>query len=189
MTVFHEYASDAPHSVRYFTCKIWTSGIRCGVSEVSGNYSGPSVHNVLHYQLHATLSFRVYCVKFETNAHFECLFRVYIISSLRGGPNFQRESIFCSKIVTLWMFPPQNRSPRTVRSRIYGPPGPNIAAILGAPPAADGPTPVMAFRASVEAEKWARKDEADYAVSLSHRLGFLGELNNGTSLCMLGSKP
>ena len=39
----------------------------------------------------------------------------------------------------------------------------------------------MAFRASVEAEKWARKDEADYAVSLSHRLGFRGELNNGTS--------
>ena len=26
----------------------------------------------------------------------------------------------------------------------------------------------MAFRASVEAEKWARKDEADYAVSHSH---------------------
>ena len=43
---------------------------------------------------------------------------------------------------------------------MYGPPGPNIAAILG-------PTPVMAFRASVEAEKWTRKDEADYAVSLS----------------------
>ena len=38
--------------------------------------------------------------------------------------------------------------------------------------AADGPTHVMAFRVSVEAEKWARKDEADYAVSLSHRLGF-----------------
>ena len=57
------------------------------------------------------------------------------------------------------------------------------------PPAADGPTPVMAFQASVEAEKWARKDEADYAVSLSHRLGFRGELNNGTSSCMFGSKP
>ena len=71
MTVFHEYASEAPRSVRYFTCKIWTSGICCGVSEVSGNYSGPSAHNVLHYQLHATLSFRVYCAKFETNAHFE----------------------------------------------------------------------------------------------------------------------
>ena len=97
-TVFHEYASETPRSIRYFTCKIWTSGIRCGVSDVSGNYSGPSAHNVLHYQLHATLSFRVYCAKFETNAHFECLFRVYIISSLRGGPNFQRESIFCSKI-------------------------------------------------------------------------------------------
>ena len=38
--------------------------------------------------------------------------------------------------------------------------------------AADGPTPVMVFQASVEAKKWARKDEADYAVSLSHRLGF-----------------
>ena len=97
MTVFHEYASEAPRSVRYFTCN-WTSGIRCGVSEVSGNYSGPSAHNVLHYQLQATLSFRVYWAKFETNAHFKCLFRVYIISSLRGGPNFQRESTFCSKI-------------------------------------------------------------------------------------------
>ena len=50
------------------------------------------------------------------------------------------------------------------------------------PPATDGPALVMAFRASVEAEKWARKGEADYAVSLSHRLGFRGELNNGT-LC------
>ena len=40
----------------------------------------------------------------------------------------------------------------------------------------------MAFQASVEAEKWARKGEADYAVSLSHRLGFRGELNSGT-LC------
>ena len=36
---------------------------------------------------------------------------------------------------------------------------------------------VMGFRASVEAEKWARKDEADDAVRLSHRLGFRGELN------------
>ena len=98
MTVFHEYASEAPRSVRYFICKIWTSGIPCRVSEVSGNYSGPSAHSVLHYQLHATLSFCVYCAKFETNAHFECLFRVYIISSLRVGPNFQRESIFCGKI-------------------------------------------------------------------------------------------
>ena len=88
MTAFHEYASETPRSVRYFTYKIWNSGIRCGVSEVSGNYSGPSAHNVLHYQLHATLSFRVYCAKFETNAHFECLFRVYIISSPRDGPNF-----------------------------------------------------------------------------------------------------
>ena len=42
-------------------------------------------------------------------------------------------------------------------------------------PAVDGPTLGMA---SVEAEKWARKDEAVYAVSL--RLGFQGELNNGT---------
>ena len=57
------------------------------------------------------------------------------------------------------------------------------------PPAADGPTLVMAFRASVEAEKWARKDEADYAVSLSHRLGFRGELNNGTLCILFGSKP
>ena len=88
MTVFHEYAAEAPRSVRYFTYKIWTSGIRCGVSDVSGNYSRPSAYNVLHYQLHATLSFRVYCVKFETNAHFECLFWVYIISSLRDGLKF-----------------------------------------------------------------------------------------------------
>ena len=50
--------------------------------------TGPSAHNVLHYQLHATLSFRVYCAKFEMNTHFECLFRVYIISSLRDGPKF-----------------------------------------------------------------------------------------------------
>ena len=34
------------------------------------------------------------------------------------------------------------------------------------PPTADGPTPVMGFRATVEAEKWAGKDEDDYAVSL-----------------------
>ena len=133
MTVFHEYASEAPRSVRYFTCKIWTSGINCGVSEVSGNYSRPSAHNVLHHQLQATLSVRVYCAKFETNAHFECLFRVYIISSLRGGPNFQRESMFCTRSVTPWMVPPQNQSPWTVRSRIYGPPRPNIQAIPGPP--------------------------------------------------------
>ena len=42
----------------------------------------------------------------------------------------------------------------------------------------------MAFQLSVEAEKWARKDEVDNAVSLSHRLGFLGEQNNGT-LCIV----
>ena len=35
----------------------------------------------------------------------------------------------------------------------------------------------MVFQASVEAEKWTRKDEAVYAVSL--RLGCQGELNNG----------
>ena len=76
------------------------------------------------------------------------------------------------------MVPPQNRSPQTeYRSHTWS------------PPASDGPTPVMVFRASVEAEKWARKDEADYAVSLSHRLSFRGELNNGTSSCMFGSKP
>ena len=40
----------------------------------------------------------------------------------------------------------------------------------------------MVFRASVEPEKWARKDEAVYAVSL--RLGFQGELNNGMYSCM-----
>ena len=45
------------------------------------------------------------------------------------------------------------------------------------PPAVDGPTLGMA---SVKAKKWARKDEADYAVSLTLRLGFRGELNNGT---------
>ena len=42
----------------------------------------------------------------------------------------------------------------------------------------------MVFQLSVEAEKWARKDKVDYAVSLSQRLGFRGELNNGT-LCIL----
>ena len=119
MTVFHEYASEAPHSVRYFTCKIWTSGIRCGVSEVSGNYSGPSAHNVLHYQPHATLSFHVYCVKFETNAHFECLFRVYTISSLGGGPNFQRESIFCSKISFGWFLFIEKLVPGEPRVHFY----------------------------------------------------------------------
>ena len=61
------------------------------------------------------------------------------------------------------------------------PPGPNIAAMPGPPPAADGPALVMVFRASVEAEKWARKDETNYEVSL--RLSFRGELNNGT-LCI-----
>ena len=35
--------------------------------------------------------------------------------------------------VTPWMVPPQKRSPRTVRSRIIGPPRPNIAAIPGPP--------------------------------------------------------
>ena len=49
---------------------------------------------------------------------------------------------------------------------INGPPGPSIAAIAG-------PTLGMA---SVEAVKWARKDEVVYAVSL--RLGFRAEQNN-----------
>ena len=42
----------------------------------------------------------------------------------------------------------------------------------------DGPTIGMVFRASVKAEKWARKDEAVYAVNL--RLDIQGELNNVT---------
>ena len=49
------------------------------VSEVSGNYcSGLSAHSVLqsHYRPHATLSFRVYCAKFETNARFKRCVRV-----------------------------------------------------------------------------------------------------------------
>ena len=51
-----------------------------------------------------------------------------------------------SSTVTLWMVPPQNRSPRTVRGRIHGPPpGPNIAAIPSPPLPRDGPTLVMAF--------------------------------------------
>ena len=45
------------------------------------------------------------------------------------------------------------------------------------PPATDGPTLGMVFSKCL-ADKWARKDEAVYAVSL--RLGFQGELNNGT---------
>ena len=52
-----------------------------------------------------------------------------------------------------------------------GPPGPNIAAIHGPPLG-------MAFSRSVEADKWTRKDEAVYAVSL--RLSFQGELNIDT---------
>ena len=73
--------------------------------------------------------------------------------------------------------PPQKRSP----------PGPNIAAIPAPPPPpppppADGPTFGMAFRASVEVDKWARKDEAVHAVSL--RLGFQGELKYSTYSCM-----
>ena len=76
--------------------------------------------------------------------------------------------------VTPRMVPPQKRSPWTVRSRIIGPPGPNIAAI----PAADGPTLGMVFSKSVEADKWTRKDEAVYAVNL--RLGFQGQLNIDT---------
>ena len=75
------------------------------------------------------------------------------------------------------MVPPQNWSPWTVNGRINGPHGLNIAAVPGPPPAVDGPTLGMV---SVKAEKWARKDEADYTVSLSHRLGFQGKLNNGT---------
>ena len=61
---------------------------------------------------------------------------------------------------------PQKQSPRTVRSRINGPPDQNHSHTWSSP-AADGPTLGMA---SVEAEKWTRKDEAIYAVSL--RLGF-----------------
>ena len=72
--------------------------------------------------------------------------------------------------VTPWMVPPQKWSPRTVHSRIIGPPRPNIVAIPGPPPAADGPTLGIVFSKSVEPEKWTRKDEAVYAVSL--RLGF-----------------
>ena len=66
--------------------------------------------------------------------------------------------------VTPWMVPPQKRSPRTVRSRIIGPPGPNIAAIPGPPPAADGPTLGIVFSKSFKPEKWTRKDEAVSAV-------------------------
>ena len=57
------------------------------------------------------------------------------------------------------------------------PPEPNITAIPGPPPAADGPTLVIT---SVEAEEWDRKAEAGYAISLTLRLGFCGELNNST---------
>ena len=58
--------------------------------------------------------------------------------------------------VTPWMVPPRTK----YHSHTWS------------PPAADGPTLVMVFQVSVEAEKWARKDEADYVVRLSHRLGF-----------------
>ena len=70
------------------------------------------------------------------------------------------------------------RSPQTVRSRMIGSPRLNIAAIPAPPPpAADGPTLGMVFSKSVKADKWTRKDEAVYAVSL--RLGFQGKLNIG----------
>ena len=43
-------------------------------------------------------------------------------------------SLLLEWTVTPWMVPPQNRSSWTVRSRINGPPEPNIAAIPGSPP-------------------------------------------------------
>ena len=55
--------------------------------------------------------------------------------------------------VTSWMVPPQKRSPRTVHTRIIGPPGPNIESI-------PRPTLSIVFSKSVEPEKWTRKDEA-----------------------------
>ena len=64
--------------------------------------------------------------------------------------------------VTPWMVPPQNRSPWTVRSRINGPPRTEYCSHTCSPLLRMVPPLVMAFRASVEAEKWARKDEADY---------------------------
>ena len=60
---------------------------------------------------------------------------------------------------------------------MIGPPGPNIAAIPGPTPDADGPTLGKVFRVSVEAEKCARKDEA---VQSAEGGVFQGELNNGT---------
>ena len=98
-----------PHTAFDISCEIWNSGIRCRVSEVSGNYLGPSAHNVLHYQLHATLNFRVYCAKFETNARFECLFRVYIISSLRDGPNFSEGDLTPTRLALVHLVQYSNR--------------------------------------------------------------------------------
>ena len=64
-------------------------------------------------------------------------------------------------------------SPRTeYRSHTWSP-----------PLAADGPTLGMVFSKArgVKADKWTRKNEAVYAVSL--RLGFEGELNIGIHVC------
>ena len=66
----------------------------------------------------------------------------YLTIQLRDGLRNLATSIE-DGIVTPWMVPLQESVP----------PGPNIAAILVPPCAADGPTPVMAFRASVESEK------------------------------------
>ena len=65
--------------------------------------------------------------------------------------------------VTLSMVLPHKQSPWTVRSRINGPPRPNIVVMT-----------------SVKPEEWDRKAEAGYAISLTLRLGFYGKLNNST---------
>ena len=67
----------------------------------------------------------------------------------------------------MWMVPPQKQSTRI-----------KYCSCTRSLTAMDGPTIGMVFRASVKAEKWARKDEAVYVVSL--RLDIQGELNNGT---------
>ena len=86
--------------------------------------------------------------------------------------------------------PPQNLSPRTVRSRINGPPGPNIAATPG--PSLPRMVPPLLWRSKrmprLISGPGRMKLTMRY-VSLSRRLGFRGELNNGTLYsCMFGSK-
>ena len=85
------------------------------------------------------------------------------------------------------MIPSQKWSLRTIHSKIIGPPGPNIAAILGLTPpsAVDGPTLGVVFSECL-ADRWVRKDEAVYmqsvlaAVTQPYEISLLTQLHGPT---------